>query len=97
MRLYEKFLILIIAICVSVLGFNLIASSSVSLLKVARESGYGSIQNYLAKCDTNLNSSENISQISSKLRFLRTCLQLSDSKSSLLEKKRLSVKKAQDQ
>ncbi len=87
MRFYEKFLILIVAICVSVLGFNLIASSSVSLLKVARESGYGSIQSYLAKCDANFNSSEHIAQKPSKLTSPRTCLQLSDLKLCLLEEK----------
>lgn len=87
MRIYEKFLILILAICVSVLGFNMIASSSVSFLKVARESGYGSIQSYLTKCDANFNTGENLAQNPSKLKSLRACMQLSHIKSSLLEKK----------
>jgi hypothetical protein len=51
MKFKEKILILFIAVVVSVLGFNLIASSSVCLLKVAKEAGNESIESYLTKCD----------------------------------------------
>lgn len=53
MRFYEKVLILILAICLSVLGFELIASSSVCFLKAARAASYEPIQNYSERCGAN--------------------------------------------
>jgi hypothetical protein len=74
MRFREKVLILFLAICVSVMGFNLIASSSVSLLKAARASGYEPIQSNLAKCDSNSLHSVYIAQEASNLQQPSTCL-----------------------
>lgn len=51
MKFKEKLLVLFAAFIVSVLGFNLIASSSVFLLKIAKEAGYETIESYRSKCD----------------------------------------------
>jgi hypothetical protein len=75
MRFREKALILLVAICVSVLGFNLIASSSVCLLKAARESAYEPIQNYLAKCKAHYEQSEHSNWKTSKFTRSDTRLQ----------------------
>lgn len=75
MRFREKALILLVAICVSVMGFNLIASSSVCLLKTARESGYESIRNYLMKCENNYDRSESSARKALKLKQPATDLQ----------------------
>ena len=85
MRFREKVLVLFVAICVSVLGFNLIASSSVDLLKTARAAGYESIQCYLAKCNANFDQSEIITHEASHLTNPSTCLQLVSAKAPLLE------------
>ncbi|NIM90210.1 MAG: hypothetical protein GTO17_04600 [Candidatus Aminicenantes bacterium] len=67
MKFREKLLILFVAFVLSLLGFNLIASSSVFLLKVAKEAGYGTIESYLSKCDADAyrtqHSSHRISQL----------------------------------
>lgn len=44
MKILEKLLIFILAVALSVLGFNLIASSSVNLLKAAKKAGYEAIE-----------------------------------------------------
>lgn len=49
MRLREKIVIFLVAVLVSFLVFNLIASSSVRMLKVGKEAGYEIISNYLEK------------------------------------------------
>ena len=54
MKFKEKLLIFIAAVILSVLGFNLIASSSVCLLKIAKESGLESIEKYRARCDVDV-------------------------------------------
>jgi len=51
MKFKEKLLILSVAVVLSLLGFNLIASSSVCLLKIAKEAGYETIESYFANCD----------------------------------------------
>lgn len=85
MRFYEKILILFVAICVSVLGFNLIASSSVYLLKTAKEAGYEPIQNSYAKCDANLSSLELNANTEKQLQFPSTYLQFAHVKQPQLE------------
>lgn len=85
MRVREKVLILLVAICVSVLGFNLIASSSVCLLKAGKESGYEPIQNYLAKCEGNYERIEYSSRKLSKPTQLNMSLQLPLLKASFLD------------
>jgi hypothetical protein len=98
MRFREKVLVLFVAICVSVLGFNLIASSSVCLLKAARASGYEPIQSYLVECAANFNRNEYIAQKTSQLTQLSTCLRLANAKASLLEERSdESLRKTQDQ
>ncbi len=52
MRFREKFLIFIVAALVSFLGFSLIASSSICVLKVGKEAGYEIIENYLTRSNT---------------------------------------------
>ncbi len=49
-RLRTKIVIFLIAVLLSTLGFNLIASSpALELLKVGKAAGYEIISNYLAK------------------------------------------------
>jgi hypothetical protein len=85
MRFREKVLVFFVAICVSVLGFNLIASSSVDLLKTARAAGYEHIQSYLAKCNSDANQSKYITQKASQFDQPSTFLLLAYAKTSLLE------------
>lgn len=87
MKFYEKFLILALAVCVSVLGFNLIASSSVCLLKAARESGYERIHSYLAKCVADSFSDESIAKKPFQHTPARECLQLAHLISSFSKEK----------
>lgn len=47
----KKLLILFIAVVLSLLGFNLITSPSVCLLKIAKEAGYDTIESYRVNCD----------------------------------------------
>jgi hypothetical protein len=72
MRFIEKVLILLLAISVSVLGFNLIATPSLCLLKAASESGYEPIQIYLEKCYANSFHSEYIAQKTKKFMQYET-------------------------
>ncbi len=51
MKFKGKLLVLFVAVVVSLLGFNLIASSSVCLLKIAKEAGYEAIESYRVNCD----------------------------------------------
>ena len=60
MKFKEKLLVLFAAFVVSVFGFNLIASSSVFLLKVAKEAGYETIECYLSKCDADVHRTHHI-------------------------------------
>lgn len=85
MRFYEKILILFVAMCVSITGFNLIASSSVCLLKTAKAAGYEPIHNHYAKCDANLSPIEFIAKTEKQFQSPSTCLQLAHSKRSPLE------------
>lgn len=97
MRFGEKLLILCVAICVSVLGFNLIASSSVCLLTTAKDAGYEPIRNYYAKCYTNLSSAGFSAHTVKQLKSSSTYLQLTHAKRSLLEETRHnSSRKIQD-
>jgi hypothetical protein len=97
MRCYEKILILFMAICVSVLGFNLIASSSVCLLKTAKAAGYEPIQNHYAKCDADLSPIEFIAHTRKQLQPPSTCLQLAHTKRfQLKETSSNSSRKIQD-
>lgn len=47
MRLREKLFILFIAVVVTILGFNLIASPAVHLLQEAKAAGYEWINGYI--------------------------------------------------
>ena len=85
MRFIEKVLVLFVAICVSVLGFNLIASSSVDLLTTARAAGYERIQTYLAKCNSDANQNEYITQNASQFDQPSIFLLLAYTKASLPE------------
>ena len=51
MRFREKFLILFVAVVVTILGFNLIASDAVHMLQKVKYVGYECIDNDLAKLD----------------------------------------------
>jgi len=52
MKFKTKVAILLAAVLLTFLGFNLIASSGVELVKVGKQAGYEIISNYLAKADT---------------------------------------------
>jgi hypothetical protein len=52
MKISTKLGILVTAIVISLIGFNLIASTSVSMLKVARAADYEMIGNYLARVNS---------------------------------------------
>ena len=53
MKIKTKVAILLVAVLLTFLGFNLIASSgAVELVKVGRQAGYEIISNFLAKADT---------------------------------------------
>jgi hypothetical protein len=53
MKFKTKVAILLAAVLLTFLGFNLIASSgAVELVKVGKQAGYEIISNYLAKADT---------------------------------------------
>jgi hypothetical protein len=51
MKFKAKLLILSVAIVVSLLGFNLIASPWLCLLRTAKEAGYETIESYRVNCD----------------------------------------------
>ncbi|UCC39369.1 MAG: hypothetical protein JSV96_16485 [Candidatus Aminicenantes bacterium] len=52
MRLKTKVAIFMAAVLITFFGFSLIASSSVDMIKVGKEAGYGFISNISAKADT---------------------------------------------
>lgn len=60
MKFKEKLIIFVIAVVVSVLGFTLIASSTVCLLTAAKEAGYESIEKCLARRFTNIDQAQGI-------------------------------------
>jgi len=70
MKFREKLLVLFIAVVVSVLGFNLIASSTVFLLKVAKEAGYETMESYLSKCDADAYRTPHLKDRISQLALL---------------------------
>jgi len=52
MKLREKLAIFVVAVLVTLVGFNLIAAPSVDILKIGKQAGYEIIANYLAKVET---------------------------------------------
>jgi hypothetical protein len=87
MRFFEKVLVLFVAICVSLAGFNMIASSSLCLLKMAKEAGYETMQSYPVVCDADFGQIEFIAQKTSQLQKPNTNFKLSSAKTSLLEER----------
>lgn len=51
MRFKVKLLIFVVAVVLTFLWFNMIASPSVCLLKIAKEAGYEDIDTYRTRCD----------------------------------------------
>jgi hypothetical protein len=49
MKLRDKLAIFLVAVLITFVGFSLIASSSVDILKVGKKAGYEIISNVLAK------------------------------------------------
>jgi hypothetical protein len=49
MKLRDKLAIFLVAVLITFVGFSLIASSSVDILKVGKKAGYEIISNMLAK------------------------------------------------
>lgn len=49
MKLRDKLAIFLVAVLITFVGFSLIASSSVEILKVGKKAGYEIISNVLAK------------------------------------------------
>ena len=52
MNLKERVVIFIAAVLITLVGFSLISSPAVDMVKVGKEAGYGIISNWLAKADT---------------------------------------------
>jgi hypothetical protein len=52
MKLKEKLAIFVVAVLLTLVGFNLIAAPSVDILKIGKQAGYEIIANYLAKVET---------------------------------------------
>ena len=53
MNLKGKIAIFMVAVLISLVGFSLIASPSLDVLKVGKEAGFEMIGNYLAECLAN--------------------------------------------
>jgi hypothetical protein len=53
MSLKGKIAIFMVAVLISTIGFSLIASPSLDILKVGKEAGFEMIGNYLAECLAN--------------------------------------------
>lgn len=51
MKLREKLAIFVVAVLLTLVGFNLIAAPSVDILKIGKQAGYEIIANYLAKVE----------------------------------------------
>jgi hypothetical protein len=54
MRIKEKFLILFIAVVVTILGFNLISLDAVHMLQESNAASHESIDNYLVELDVKI-------------------------------------------
>ena len=67
MKFKEKLLIFVVAVVLSLLLFNLIASSSVCLLKAAKEIGFEEIERYQARCDIDMYRNQRINNTISQL------------------------------
>jgi len=52
MRFKNKLAILLAAILLTLVGFNLIAAPSVDMIRIGKQAGYEIIANYLAKADS---------------------------------------------
>jgi hypothetical protein len=52
MKLKEKLAIFVVAVLLTLVGFNLIAAPSVDILRIGKQAGYEIIANYLAKVET---------------------------------------------
>ena len=52
MKLREKLAIFVVAVLLTLVGFNLIAAPSVDILKIGKQAGYEIIANYLARVET---------------------------------------------
>lgn len=52
MKLREKLAIFVVAVVLTLVGFNLIAAPSVDILKIGKQAGYEIIANYLARVET---------------------------------------------
>jgi hypothetical protein len=51
MKFRTKVAIFLVAVFVTVMGFSLIASPAIEMMKVGKDAGYEMISNYLAKAD----------------------------------------------
>jgi len=52
MKLREKLAIFVVAVLLTLVGFNLIAAPSVDILRIGKQAGYEIIANYLARVET---------------------------------------------
>jgi hypothetical protein len=52
MKLKEKLAIFVVAVLLTLVGFNLIAAPSVDILRIGKQAGYEIIANYLARVET---------------------------------------------
>lgn len=52
MKLRTKTAIFMMAVLLTFVGFSLIASPSIEIMKIGKEAGYEIISNYLAKAET---------------------------------------------
>jgi hypothetical protein len=53
MSLKGKIAIFMVAVLISLVGFSLVASPSLDILKVGKEAGFEMIGNYMAECLAN--------------------------------------------
>ncbi len=60
MRFRTKLVIFLVASLLTFLGFNMIASTSVDILKVGKEAGYEIIANFLSKSAPSIQHSKAI-------------------------------------
>jgi hypothetical protein len=52
MKLKEKLAIFVVAVLLTLVGFNLMAAPSVDILRIGKQAGYEIIANYLARVET---------------------------------------------
>ncbi len=57
MKFREKAAIFIVAVLITFVGFSLMAAPSACMLKIGKEAGNEIIANYLAKAESNSNTS----------------------------------------